>query len=557
MDPYWGARPVPPDAKKYEHLENVCFLPTRTTGNIKNSVPYVRKPNKHFVEFQQYEPIAAKYILDRASYAEVKKTKANLWRSVDKCDAPGKHPEDKLQDEVDKIVKIMLAPILTQTTVLPGQTMEVVSGSSPGKYWKERGCATKGEAIQHPQFMDHVHSIDHAVVQDYNTKQEFLDYEDIVTRNKIRGTFNPPADFVIKEKFLYDNQNKAFIENHDKCWIKYGFVKQFGGFDRLGKEFEEFEVLGESDVTGYDRLIQLLKTMKIRNGFLILGSVKLSLVYFVLFNTVYSIFVGPDGVVRIRKTGNSSGSSNTTTNNSIAHLIIIIRFICNLWLASKYKRLPTPAEILKHHKYAIYSDDALGGHNISHLGLSIDDFRRIMKETYLEFGLELKESQTHITVRVPGSRIDRNHSFLGSNFHYDEKLNMYVPYPRIGKICTSLAFDLETLSDEVHLVKICALASLASVEPELSRHVLSFLRFFLERNNSLLQQYQGPELDLLMNNMYDSRDWLLRSLGKYEGGRTVLKDLGCDATSENAEKQTSKCSQQYKQQAESSCCTWK
>jgi hypothetical protein len=51
----------------------------------------------------------------------------------------------------------------------------------------------------------------------------------------------------------------------------------------------------------------------------------------------------------------------------------------------------------------------------------------------------MKEKATLITYSK--GRIGSDHSFLGSSAKWDSFLNQYIPYPRMGKICSSLVFD--------------------------------------------------------------------------------------------------------------------
>ena len=132
------------------------------------------------------------------------------------------------------------------------------------------------------------------------------------------------------------------------------------------------------------------------------------------------------------------------------------------------------------HKCAIYSDDNFSGHNLSHLGCSIDRFREIKKKVYLECGLTLKE-EACITRPVVNGRISADHQFLGSYFVYYEPLYCYVPYPRVEKICSSLMFKStqENKPLEDVIAKAISLCILSSPYPELAQEIQSFLIFLV------------------------------------------------------------------------------
>jgi len=58
---------------------------------------------------------------------------------------------------------------------------------------------------------------------------------------------------------------------------------------------------------------------------------------------------------------------------------------------------------------------------------------------YERFGIVMKESATVIT-RSKGI-LSPEHSFLGSYARWNGFYHQYIPYPRMGKICSSLVFD--------------------------------------------------------------------------------------------------------------------
>lgn len=419
------------------------------------------------------------YIDKHATMACVVPRRSNVELSLSKCNIKPKRPVDALQKYADGIAERYLAPYLSTTTVSVDDAVTFNFSTSPSKSWKLRGCKNKGEALNHPEFANRVGSIDHVPIMDYNGKVELLDKEDIIIQNKIRGTFNPPIDFLAKQKILFDRQNANLIANRDKIWIKYGFVKQFGGFNRLGKMIEElYDFIDEDDAVGWDRAIWLVWVYEMRTKYLKIADCLLLMLLYVTYFTLNCYVMCPDGVVRIRKTGNFSGSNNTTTDNSMAHMPIVIRFICKLWLFGK-NRLPTYDEVFENHMYAIYSDDALGAHKLESLGISDEDFVRIKTETYLEFGLALKPKQ-HYHSYMKG-RIDPNHSFLGSSFHYDESLGVYVPYPRVDKLASSLKYFVTPHNDLEMVAKVVSLLILSCAAPELHTECTNFLDFLLAR----------------------------------------------------------------------------
>lgn len=465
-----------PKNKEYEHLPSMAYLASRVQPRVTVS-PLIETHCPYYDEYRKLGICDTSLIEENATLRGVKPTTSNIQTSWEKCDQAPTYPTDPLMDRVMKMAEVMLEKTLTSVVSGPNDHFEINSSSSPGKFWKQYGCDDKAQAIDHPYMKDAMWSISHPPLVDYNGKLELIEKESIISENKIRGTFNPPMDFVMKEKLLFDNQNQNILDDHSYCWIQYGVVKQNGGFNKIGKDLERFEIIDEDDVTGFDRIIFLGFCLYLRLKFLAYPTEYAAIVAYVLAYTLNPWVVCADGVVRMRKTGNISGSNNTTTNNSIAHQIILIRFIFNLWIAG-IGRDPTIQEIIKNHKYKIFSDDALGGHNIKHLGLTIDDFWRIKQATYAEFGMKLKQKQ-HMLTTVQKSRISSEHSFLGSSFHFDNVTGMYVPYPRINKLASSVKYSLKksTIYDTVS--KMIAITTLSAPCGPINTEMESFLQFLL------------------------------------------------------------------------------
>lgn len=502
-------------------MEDIAYLPYRTQPIITNTIPFKQKLCKYYLAFEK-EQGDSKYIDEFATMAQVIPTWENVKLSILKCDAKPMYPNDELQQWAETMSFRHLQFSLTQPIYQKGQELDITTSTSPASFWKEKGCGTKGQALLHSDSQYFIENITTPVICDYNTKVEFLTMHDIVDRNKIRGTFNPPLDFIVKEKLLYDNQNHAMVENCHNSWIKYGFVKQNGGFSKLAEEYKDFEIMDEHDVSGYDRTVFLEPTMRLRNKCLQYPKGAQPLVEYVTANLVRPLFNCPDGVVRQRQTGNISGSNLTTTNNSIAHVLVLMRFIGKLWLQGE-KRLPTFEEIFYYHNYSIYSDDALGGHTISHLSISLDDFNAIKVEVFNSFGLNLKLSQT-MTTKVVDRKIDPKHSFLGSYFHHYPKLDAYLPYPRVEKLCSAIKYTLEHLQPVDMIAKMVAIKNLSTPVPELLELTDRYLNFLVRKYGNKVP-YGLP--DEWVSTISVGNNFALaanKELGRESGGRKVLKD---------------------------------
>jgi hypothetical protein len=501
------------DKQVCDWMPSVYLLPTRSYNYGKSSAANINSISSYYRDFVSSGKSDCEYMKPLFTQCGVKPNRSNVEESWKKCDIEPKYPEDDLQNKVEELVIQYLRPYMEAEVCGPDDSLEYTAKTSPAKAWKERGCGTKGDALKHPDFPAKLYSLRHVPIVDVNPKVELLPLEDILEGNKIRTTFNPGFDFIVKQKVLFDKQNSKLLENNMECFIKYGFVKQFGGFDDLGVELEKYEVCEESDVQGWDRRIFLLGCYRIRLALLknkgFYGKEFLS---YVVFYTMFPYIACPDGVLRMRKTGNISGSNNTTPDNSIAHLIVCFRLVCELFL--KYKdRMPTLEEITKYHYWAIYSDDCTGAHNLSFYGITLEEFMEHKRAVYAKFNLFLKPKQTLYTYNE--GHLDDRHSFLGSSFCWNDELKMYIPYPRIDKLASSLKFVVKKNDIESEIAKTMALCVLSSPIEKLNNECSNYLNFLFEHYqrplNSVIPIEWEETLKICKKNPIS---WLLFYLGR-------------------------------------------
>lgn len=505
----------------YKNFPGIAFAPGRNIPLSTKSPFHVMK-EPLYEEFQATGLSDIDYIKTHATQRGVKTTRRNINISLEKCDVPVRYPCDEIQEYAEELAFQYLGPYLTVPIVSTDHKYELNMQASPAKYWKRKGAPSKGEAVIHPDFIDMWASTDHVPICDYNGKTELLEVEEI-DAGKIRGTFNPPLDFIMKQKLLYDNQNAALLDNNDKTWIKYGFVKQHGGFDSIGKKLQTCTFISEDDCKGYDRNIFLEPTYRLRNRCLIVPDSMKILLSYVLYWILFPMVACPDGVIRQRGTGNISGSNNTTVDNSIAHVIIMMRFMCKLWLKFMGK-LPTLEEITQSVCCYIYSDDNTTGYKLP-FDISLEEFTALKRETYAEFGLILKPEQSHITF-VVNKRIDENHTFLGSSFHFDETLNSYIPFPRINKIASSLVYTVDKKNEADVLCKMFSLCVLSSMVPKLGEECRNFTRFLLGKVKDPHLIIGFDNLKLINSALSHPRQFYLQLVGRqcsnhFTGGRKV------------------------------------
>lgn len=461
-----------------------------------------------------FSDIDVDYLSQLADHRRVRKCKENMDLSVKKCDVPGKCPRDELQKTVMSYAYSLLEDSLNTTVSGPDDDLSYTPGSSPSSWYKRKGFKTKKDVLLYDDtFPERVFSTDHIPMCDYNEKDELLPLSSIMEDNKIRGTFNPMFDFVMKQKLLFGRQDENLKKNSSKAssWIKYGYSKEYGGFNRLGKQLEQFEFIDEGDVKGYDRSIFLEPVYDLRVKGLSYPSEYFPMLVYVIIYTIFAIFVSFTGDVLMRLAGNISGSACTTSDNSIAHLIISLRLILNLY---RYKNHPIPSlsDICKNHHFLIYSDDCLSGHNLSVIGATMEDYLYIKTLTYKEFGLELKASQ-QVNSYVKNKKLSDKHSFLGSFFYFDDFYRAYIPYPRAGKIASSIVYRWSGLTRDDFLPKLISMYVLASAIPKLQCEIKKIIEFAFEHvksNHPDIELYR----ELYARGQKSSRFWFGWLLGR-------------------------------------------
>jgi hypothetical protein len=236
--------------------------------------------------------------------------------------------------------------------------------------------------------------------------------------------------------------------------------KQYGGFHRFISRLSSFSHIFQSDASGWDRHVFLEDVYALRNDALRYPPQFEELVQHVTYNAVYPTVVLPDGDVVTRQTGNDSGKNNTASDNSIKHLIIVFQ----IFIEAYYKHCGeflTLEQMLERAYVGIYSDDKLGGADFGFFGLDIDSFKSLEISVYAKHGLIIKPSSLLVT--ECNGVVDERHEFLGSRAEFDGTLQRYLPYPRIGKICSSVArVGLNTdLSEKEFFMKILQLTILS------------------------------------------------------------------------------------------------
>jgi len=437
-----------PDLCKLEtkHIKKIGISPI-LKGKIKETFDG-DVPCPWFLRYKEY---SGDDTFDRLS--DYKRSVANESRfnkSFMKCDVPAiKPPDDDIFWRTAQEYTLRMFHRLRGSR--PVENFEINEHTSPGKPFTSMGFKTKGELLADPSFGKELR--DRFVpIWSINEKFEFLLKDDVINRDKLRTFFIPDLPFLVHQKILFDDQNKRILNqcnDFENFWARYGFVKQFGGFDDLMKFHEgngEFDIHLTTDIQGYDRVNATLEEVyQQRVYYLDPGKVRdpkewESYVQYVVDNTTHPYVCHPDGSIYRRMCGNGSGSNDTTPDNCWSHVMIFFYVLLKLGYAA-YERILSYEEILHNARVSLYGDDNFASLKSKFWfpnGFEVELFKTLVKEAYRDFQMEIKDSQFAVKQgTVEGLE------FLGSTAWFSKKHNMYLPRPRLGKITTSLSQVLE------------------------------------------------------------------------------------------------------------------
>lgn len=483
----------------YKHLILLC------DSNYRRQYP-TTGPNYTTLidhDWQKYVETGADVskIEELADCYRVRPKWANVMAQIEKCDVPKILPKNWIFEHTINKLTTYFAFLKNE----PSHEVEDHSydlSTSPGIPWNKIGFRTKRAVLEQKpeEFERLIYDLNYPIIDCYNDKDELLPKEDLVERNKVRGIFGSSFHGIYREKFAYGKQNNALLERWKTDWIKYGMVKQYGGFNNLLKSLEKFDCIVESDVSGWDRTVCLEPVYRIRNANLINPNGEYTdLINSVTESNVTPLALLPNGYVIKRPTGNNSGKNNTTTDNSIMHKIVMV-YLFFKRMNEQGKELKL-SHIFENSSMALYGDDKLGGMNLHEFFDSKEHYMDFEREVYAEFGLTIKKSAQLITTKSKGERISSQHSFLGSYAAYNEEVNMYVPHPRLGKVCSTF---IRKYGNEDKIIRFCRAVNLTLncyPNPPVFKQAMGFLQWWYEENKDYQWQFDEilDDVDIRIN----------------------------------------------------------
>ena len=486
---------TPPAPHSFKYLEVLWGTPY--TRSFPNSGPsYTERIEPNWLEFCKREGLNP---LEDVSCYKVRARLQEVQASIKKMDVPKIEPDDIYYHLAFDMCLIYLGGMKGYVGMLDWNGVECTPDTSPGlPYLKMQN----GRVRAYPNkqaVLDNNLDLVMSFITDYdkypcidtcNPKDEFLDIADL-NRGKLRTTFGASVHKILMESACFGRQNKWLVDNHERLWIKYGAVKQYGGFDRMVKSLTH-EFVWDSDCSGWDRVTCLDVVYKLRACLWEGDDDDWKLFNYLADANVRPTFLNPvDGNIYRRPTGVSSGSFNTTSDNCIKHLFVIFHLLIRLSVRQNVSW--SLHDLLENADFLIYSDDKTGSLNLSYWQITPEEFLEFEKDHYALYGLVIKPGSQYWSVRTTDI-IDVKHSFLGSFFQWDDVYRMYTPLPRIGKISASIAMWKQDYEVGIFVAKIFALTILSKPAPRLFAKYTKFLEYIVDKFHAQMELSKLREL---------------------------------------------------------------
>jgi hypothetical protein len=388
----------------------------------------------------------------------------------------------------------------------------------------------KSDFVQSPDF-ERFMDMEYDPIFQGSTKHEQLPTKELIEEQKQRVFYCGEVNMTFKQKIMFDPSSAVMqqsAEDWTNTWSRYGFVKQYGGINRMalahlkgGRNNTHMT----SDVSGWDKLLSILEDVwRIRKKLYGKMSDREKLWYKKMKKNLSKPFIcTPDGHIYQRDCGNCSGSGTTTTDNTIAHIVIKFYLMISLFYHNN-NELPIYEEIVNFVILSLYGDDDL-------TSLEKDDWfegedsewfpflKDFVRKVYAEFGLTIKESAFKVQSTLEGLE------FLGSTFVYKE--GIWLGRPRYGKIVSSLMQYLEKPKAPQALCSTaCAaiylVAGMDDPESQLIRKfVNTYSKLILEFYEKDLCKSEVTDLTNIIDGRFDG----IGLATGWEGDNTPLSDF--------------------------------
>jgi len=512
--PEYDLKPMSaPQKKRFKELSPIGF--TAKGATFKKSRPNNKTFDTRFVQFETAHPQDAEVIKNLCQHSEVGYDPKRQAAQEAKMDAPAVHPDSTdpffihAQELTYQMYEACLVAPLTAE-------FSVVDTAASGYPYSHLGFPTKGVAKTTELHKKLLADFPAPLAQSFPKGSEALP-DDELAEGKLRTVCLTPLFFIDYQKFFFEAQNIRMKMFHDNTWGKYGYVKQYGGFHRLFSSLQPWEIIWEADISGWDRKIFLFFTYEARlrglcsyygvslpkgfSSFLTAlfsrerpldaplsegssGMVDPERLRKVIFNCIFPVVIMGDGTVWRRKTGNNSGSNNTTTDNTYSHTLINVHLAVILYY-QVHQELPTLAQVKVIMNCLLFGDDTASGGLALYFPDTEKEVRELIQAHYARYGLLIKDKAFKVLFKRAHATFS-GISFLGATAQYEK--GSYVPYPRVSKIAYSLSCVMNSgqVSDAQLADRIAAIWDLISYcsSPDLQpmkKAVIAYAKFYYKQ----------------------------------------------------------------------------
>jgi hypothetical protein len=477
----------------YEHLKPICDSNYRRPY-LDSGPNYIVQFDRDWLNYSSSNP-GRDFLQKGSDYFKNIPLLQNVEAQIKKCDVAPKAPDNPVFKRTMELMHSYFKILKSEIKYDP--EAQFTLGTSGGIPYNKSGLRDKRAILASDlnNWMKYTFDMNYRDIGCYNDKDELLSMEEL-SRGKSRGIFGSSFHGIFREMMVYGEQNKIILQNHEESWIKYGFVKQYGGYNKLMKTLERFSFRWEGDFSGFDRKVWLKYVYELRNANLINAHEYKELVERVTKDNVNPLVLLPNGYVVERQTGNSSGKLDTTCDNSIAHMIIKMYLFVKRFHQIGYALDEiTLSLIFNNVVLALYSDDSIGSFDLDTFEFETPEvFLDYEREVYSEFGLEMKRSAQFYSIDKTLGRLDPKHSFLGSSAGFDEHINAYVPVPRWGKICSSFTQKYSGRDKVQRFIRYVVLTLNCVPDTEYYDNAMHFLNWYYNHPDNRAFVYMFDEI---------------------------------------------------------------
>lgn len=288
-----------------------------------------------------------------------------------------------------------------------------------------------------------------------NMKREKLDLIKILEKFKMRSFMMPSVFYLLRQKIY----SQRFNEGVKKVpWSAYGFNPHQKGFHRLLAPILEMLYKMEYDISYWDKAFPLKQACyEMRRRFLILTPEEEKEFWQIAEDEIHPKVILPTGEVLYLNCGQCSGSENTTADNTIAHIMIIM-YEAIKGYKDIYGSKPSLQEILQNVVPRLYSDDNISGVT-ERFKFMVDPIRK--NAIFEEFGMKIEHTNPE---KWKTSQTLEGLTFLG--FTVRSQDGILVPFYDYDKVLNSAVIRMSNETPEQQLVRYTALLTLLTFNPK-------------------------------------------------------------------------------------------